>query len=280
MLGRTLETALEPHNGAAPAAVGASSDARPLLRARGLARRGALEHVDLDIRPGEAVGLAGLLGSGRSETARALFGADPLDAGDIEIDASPSRPRSPRHACRLGLALTTENRRADGIIPHLSVRENIALALQARRGLARPIPRREQLRLADRFIAALRIKTPSPETPIANLSGGNQQKALLARWLATEPRLLMLDEPTRGIDVGAKAEILRLIDELRAKGMSLLVISSELEEVLHACQRVVVMRDRRSVARLDAGDCTMERVLRAIAGDAPLPNAPENAHGA
>ncbi len=240
-------------------------DAPPLLRVRGLARRGALEHADLVIGAGEAVGLAGLLGSGRTETARLIFAADRPERGAVELDGRRLRARAPRRAIARGLALTPEDRKRDGVIPHLSVRENIELALQARRGLTLIRSAAHRRALAERYIRLLGIKAHSTETPVGTLSGGNQQKVLLARWLATDPRLLILDEPTRGIDVGAKAEILRLIDSLRERGMSILFISSELEEVVRTCRRVTVLRDRRTVAELAGEELTEDAVLAAIA---------------
>ncbi|MBL9148594.1 MAG: sugar ABC transporter ATP-binding protein [Phycisphaerae bacterium] len=253
----------------APAAARASSEAeRPraaALSARGLRRRGALDGVDLDVAAGEAVGLAGLLGSGRSETLRALFGADPIDEGAIEVSGRRHSIRSPGAAMRLGLAFLSEDRRGDGILPSLSVRDNLITALQAQRGILRRVGRREAAALADRLIASLRIKAPSASTPIARLSGGNQQKVLLARWLATDPRVLLLDEPTRGIDIGAKADVLALVASLREKGLAVVFVSSELEELAAACGRVVVLRDRRSVAQLRGADVDPSAMLAAVA---------------
>ena len=231
----------------------------------GLGRRGSVAPIDLSVRRGEVVGLAGLLGSGRTETARLLFGIDKPDTGRILIDGRPAAIRSPRKAIRLGFAFTPEDRRAAGIISSLSVRENIILALQASRGAWRTLPRRQQREIADRFIRALDIRTPGCEQPVANLSGGNQQKVLLARWLATEPRFLILDEPTRGIDVGAKAEVERLVARLREEGMAILFISSELEEVVRSSQRVVVLRDRARVAELVGGQINEQAIMRTIA---------------
>ncbi|HZW09615.1 MAG TPA: sugar ABC transporter ATP-binding protein [Phycisphaerales bacterium] len=262
MVGREFET-LAGRAGAERAAPGGGE---PLLRARGLGRRGAVEHADLGIGRGESVGLAGLLGSGRTETVRLLFGADRPDRGRIELDGRPVRLRSPRRAIARGLALTPEDRKSEGIAPTLSVRENIELALQARRGVAAVGSARARRELAEGYIRSLGIKTHSAETPAGALSGGNQQKVLLARWLATGPRLLILDEPTRGIDVGAKAEIILLIDGLRERGMSILFVSSELEEVVRVCARVVVLRDRRTVAELAGDRLTEGAVLDAIAG--------------
>ncbi len=241
-------------------------DQVPRLRATGLGRTGSVSGIDIQIGRGEAVGLAGLLGSGRTEVARLLFGADRADAGSVALDGTPVQLRSPRDAIAHGIAMTPEDRRLEGLIPNLSVRENIVLALQARRGALRPLTRRERRELADRFIAALRIKTPSAETPIVRLSGGNQQKALLARWLATSPRLLILDEPTRGIDVGARAEIHRLISQLRADGMAILLVSSDLDELVAACVRLVVLRDRRQVGELGGQGISVKAVMDTVAG--------------
>jgi simple sugar transport system ATP-binding protein len=225
----------------------------PVLEAKGIGRRGAMRPVDVTIGQGEVVGLAGLLGSGRTETARLLFGIDRRDSGQVTVNGRPADLRSPREAIRLGMAFCSENRKTEGIIPNLSVRENLILAMQASRGALRLLARAEQIRLADHYIRALNIKTPSPETPIGNLSGGNQQKVLLARWLAMQPRLIILDEPTRGIDIGARAEIEKLVTSLSEKGMSVLFISSELEEIVRLSQRVLVLRDRRKVGELTGG---------------------------
>ena len=243
----------------------ADAPSQPLLCAKGLGRSGVLESVDLEIGAGEAVGLAGLLGSGRTETARLLFGADAPTHGELRLREQPVRFTSPRAAIAQGLAFTPENRKAEGLLSSLSVLENIVLTLQAKRGLFARLPRAEQNRLVADFIAALGIKTPDAHTPISLLSGGNQQKALLARWFATRPDLLILDEPTRGIDIAAKADVLREVERMRAKGMSVLFISSELEEVVGACTRIVVMRDRRSVAELRGAQITEDAVLRAVA---------------
>jgi len=242
----------------------AESHPAPLLEAKGLGRRGALRPLDVTIGKGEVVGLAGLLGSGRTETARLLFGIDRRDAGHVTMDGKAAELRSPREAIRLGLAFCSENRKTEGIIPSLSVRENLILAMQANRGALRLLNRAEQLRVADHYIQVLKIKTPSPETPIGNLSGGNQQKVLLGRWLALQPKLIILDEPTRGIDIGARAEIEKLVASLSEKGMSVLFISSELEEIVRLSQRVVVLRDRRKVGEL-AGDLDEHQIMAQIA---------------
>ncbi|CAO3459310.1 Galactofuranose ABC transporter, ATP-binding protein [Azospirillum argentinense] len=265
MLGRELEAAA--HRIAPPDDEGEEDARPPLVCFRGYGKARSVEPFDLAIRPGEVVGLAGLLGSGRTETARLVFGMDRADQGEVAVDGQAVRLRGPRDAIRLGFGFCPEDRKKEGIVGALSVRENIILALQARQGWLRPIPRRRQEEIADRFIRLLDIRTPHAEQPIQLLSGGNQQKALLARWLATEPRLLILDEPTRGIDVGAHAEIIRLIERLCADGMALLVVSSELEEIVAYSRRVVVLRDRRHVAELRGGEVAVDRIVAAIASE-------------
>jgi simple sugar transport system ATP-binding protein len=266
MLGHTPE---EPRAGAHEAGRGAV-----VLEARGLGRRG-LAPFDLTVHAGEVVGFAGLLGSGRTEAARLLFGADHADTGTI--NGAP--PRGPRHAIAHGIALTPEDRKVEGIIPDLSVRENIALVVQRTLGVV--ISRAEQARIAQGFVDSLKIKTPSVEQPVRLLSGGNQQKVILARWLAARPRLLILDEPTRGIDVGAKDEIEALIRALAADGLSVVFISAALEEVTRLCRRVAVFRDRKQIAELQGA--TVPEVMAVIAGrsdderaqaHAPVPGAP------
>lgn len=194
-------------------------------RVQKLRQKGTIAPFDLEVRPGEIVGLAGLLGSGRTETAEVIFGIKPADSGTALIKGKPQNLRSPHQASVLGIGFCPEDRKTDGIIAAASVRENIILALQAQRGWLRPISRKEQQEIAERFIRQLGIRTPSTEQPIEFLSGGNQQKVLLSRWLLTRPQFLILDEPTRGIDVGAHAEIIRLIETLCADGLALLVIS-------------------------------------------------------
>ncbi|MGR6918548.1 sugar ABC transporter ATP-binding protein [[Actinomadura] parvosata] len=240
---------------------------RPLVEARELGRTGAIEPFSLTIHEGEVVGLAGLLGSGRTEVARLLFGADHASTGEIAIGGTPQSLRTPRVAMSHKIAFCSENRKADGLIPDLTVRENIILALQATRGWTRPVPREQQDDLVERYIKALKISPPNPEHLVRDLSGGNQQKVLLARWLILEPRLLILDEPTRGIDVGAKTEIQRLVAELSDGGMAVLFISAELEEVLRLSHKVQVLRDRRLVAELGNDDrLTTESLMETIAG--------------
>ena len=238
----------------------------PLIELRNYGRSGSVTGIDLSIGKGEVVGLAGLLGSGRTETARLIFGIDKAQTGEMRLDGQQVQFTSPRQAIRAGFAFTPENRKVDGIIPRLSIRENIVLALQARRGALKTIPRKEQEELADKYIKLIGISTPGGEQLVVNLSGGNQQKVLLARWLATQPRLLILDEPTRGIDVGAKAEILKLIQSLQEQGKSVLFISSELEEVARDSQRVVVLRDRIKVGELTGNQISEENIMHTIAG--------------
>jgi simple sugar transport system ATP-binding protein len=238
----------------------------PVVQAHELGRKGAVAPFTLAIHRGEVVGLAGLLGSGRTEVARLLFGADRADHGEIHVDGKPAPIRSPRAAVARKFAFCSENRRTEGLIEDLTVRENITLAMQALRGWARPVPRRRQDELVDKYIKALRITPARPDLLVRNLSGGNQQKVLLARWLIMEPRLLILDEPTRGIDVGAKAEIQRLVASLADGGMSVLFISAELEEVLRLSHKIAVMRDRHLVTELaNDDDLDAGRVMATIA---------------
>ena len=265
MLGREVKDT----SGRAPGAVKPREEAEApaLLEARGLTRRGAVENVDVTLRSGEVLGFAGLLGAGRTETARLLFGIDRRDGGDLRIKGQPAEVGTPSDAVRLGLAFCSEDRKTEGILPNLSVRENLMFALQAKRGVWRTLPGAEQEKLCKHYIAALRIKTADVETPIKNLSGGNQQKVLLARWLATQPEAIILDEPTRGIDIGAKAEIEQLITTLRADGLSVLLISSEIEEIVRTCARVVVLRERKVAGEVHAGpELTPEGLMRRMAG--------------
>jgi monosaccharide-transporting ATPase len=237
-----------------------------MLNVEGIGRTGAIKPMDLSIRKGEIVGLAGLLGSGRTELARLLFGADRADYYAYMFDGSHRKIHSPRQAIDHGIAFCPENRKTEGIIDDLSVRENIILALQATRGWMKSIHRKRQEEIAEEYIKALNINPPNPEQLVRNLSGGNQQKVILARWLLTDPKLLILDEPTRGIDIGAKAEIQKLVLSLSQKGMSVLFISSELEEVIRVSDRVAVLRDRRKVQEMTNEEISQQNVMQAIAG--------------
>ncbi|MGB8465305.1 MAG: sugar ABC transporter ATP-binding protein, partial [Terrimicrobiaceae bacterium] len=256
-----LEAALRPAEG-----LEAGHKPEPLVELRKLGREGSIAPIDMTIGKGEIVGLAGLLGSGRTETARLLFGIDKPQTGEMLVEGRKVAFHSPRQAIREGFAFTPENRKVEGIVPHLSVRENIILALQARQGTTNTLSRKRQEEIAEEFIKVLGIRTPGPEQAVMNLSGGNQQKVLLARWLATRPRFLILDEPTRGIDVGAKAEIEKLMHSLRAEGMAILFISSELEEVVRDSQRVIVLRDRVKAGEFAGGQISQETIMRTIAG--------------
>jgi monosaccharide-transporting ATPase len=237
------------------------------LQARGLGRKGALDAQNLDLRAGEVYGLCGLLGSGRTEMARLLFGADKADSGSITIKGRAVQFSTPRDAIAAGIGFCSEDRKKEGAILELSVRENIILALQARTGLLRVIPRRRQQQIAADYVKWLGIKTSDIETPIGLLSGGNQQKALLARWLATSPDMLILDEPTRGIDVRAKQEIMDFVTGLCRKGMAILFISSEIPEVLRCSDRMLILRDRQGGGEYVRGQLNETSVLQVIAGE-------------
>lgn len=238
-----------------------------LVSAEDLGRRGAIAGISLAVRPGDVVGLAGLLGSGRTETMRLLFGLDRPDAGKLKVEGRQVGRFTSREAIRRGFGFCSEDRKAEGIFPEMSIRENVLIALQARRGWLRPLSAGRQREMAAELVARLHVQPPDIDRPIQNLSGGNQQKALLARWLATEPRLLLLDEPTRGIDVGAKFEIMSLIESLRRQGTGFVFVSSELGEVVRTCTQVVVMRDRRAVETLEGESISEERIIGAIAGE-------------
>ncbi|MFN2595867.1 MAG: sugar ABC transporter ATP-binding protein [Pyrinomonadaceae bacterium] len=240
----------------------------PLLRAEDLTRGRKLDHVSLDVGRGEIVGLAGLLGSGRTETARAIFGADAVEEGRVSLEGKPLNLRSPNDAIDAGLAFLSEDRKAEGIIPELSVRENLTLAALPALSSLGVVSRRKQNEIVERFMKRLGIKAAGADQKIRELSGGNQQKVLLARWLCKNPKFLIMDEPTRGIDVGAKAEIQSLVNELAQSGLGVLMISSELEELVEGSSRVVVMRDGRRAAELRGGEISQDAIIRAMAEDA------------
>ena len=241
------------------------ADAPLEISARGLSHKGTIKPFDLDIHKGEVIGLTGLLGSGRSELARSIYGADKAQTGTLKVGGKDAKIKEPIDAMQLGMGMLPDDRKAEGIIGDLSVRENIILALQAKRGMFKQLSRAKQEEIADKYIEMLQIKTASRETPIKQLSGGNQQKAIIGRWLATDPDFLILDEPTRGIDVGTKTEIQKLIIQLAGEGKSVMFISSEIEEMLRTCNRMAVLRDGQKVGELD-GELTQERVMAAIAG--------------
>ena len=226
----------------------------------------ATNSFDFTIRKGEVNGFTGLLGSGRSESVRAIFGADKVTSGKVRIVGKEVKISRPIDAMKNGIGYLAEDRKRDGIIPDLSVRENIILALQVMNGFFNPISRSESEAFADEYIKALNIKTASSETPVGSLSGGNQQKVILARWLLTHPDYLILDEPTRGIDVGTKLEIQKLILKLAKEGVSVTFISSEVEEMLRTCSRLIVMRDRHIVGELKGQDLNQAQVMKTIAG--------------
>jgi ribose transport system ATP-binding protein len=237
----------------------------PLLRAENLTRGRKLDHVTVEAGRGEIVGMAGLLGSGRTETARAIFGADAVDEGKVFLEGKQLHLGAPRDAIEAGLAFLTEDRKAEGIIPELSVRENLTLAALPEMSRLGVVSRAKQDEAVTRFMRRLGIKASSAEQKVRELSGGNQQKVLLARWLCKNPKFLLLDEPTRGIDIGAKGEIQALINELAGSGLGVLMISSELEELVEGSSRVVVMRDGRCVAELRGAEISQEQIIRAMA---------------
>ena len=236
-----------------------------LLEAKGLGRAGSIEPFDLELHAGEVVGIAGLLGSGRTEIAELLFGIEKPDSGSINMDGRTVRNYSPIASIGRGIALCPEDRKVEGIVPDLTVRENIILAMQASLGWFKRLRTAEQYEIAEKYIKLLNISTPSADQPVKNLSGGNQQKVILARWLATNPRLLILDEPTRGIDVGTKAEIQKLVLSLAEEGKSCIFISSELEEVLRTSHRIVVLRNQKKITEF-SGEVGERKIMQAIAG--------------
>jgi len=236
-----------------------------LLQAREFGLTGSIQPFDLDLHAGEVVGLAGLLGSGRTETASILFGVEKPDSGSMSMNGSVVQDHSPLGSIKRGLALCPEDRKAEGIVDDLTVRENIVLAMQANKGWFQYLSLPEQYEIAEKYIELLSIATPSADQPVKNLSGGNQQKVILARWLATNPQVLILDEPTRGIDVGTKAEIQKLVLSLAEEGKACVFISSELEEVLRTSHRIIVLRDREKVAEF-SGEIDENTIIHAIAG--------------
>ncbi|KAA1380927.1 sugar ABC transporter ATP-binding protein [Aeromicrobium fastidiosum] len=271
MLGRELD-ALTDLDDESRAPASAVPGAEPVVRAVGIGRKGVIEPIDLDLFEGEVVGVAGLLGSGRTELARLLFGADRSDEGSIEVRGRLTKLRTPRAAIGQDIAFCSENRRSEGVVGDLSVRDNLVLALQASRGWLRPIPQKTKDALVARYVEALDIRPANPDALLRNLSGGNQQKVLLARWLITQPKVMILDEPTRGIDIGAKTQIQKLVSELARDGMSVVFISAELEEVLRISDRVVVMRDRRKISDRRNVDTSVADLMETIAAGSSEPD--------
>ena len=238
----------------------------PVLEAQGLSSAEGIKPFDFHIQKGEVNGFTGLLGSGRSECVRAIFGADKKTGGTVMMDGQKVTINKPLDAMKLGIGYLPEDRKRDGIVGDLSVRDNIILALQVMKGFLKPISRAPAEAFADEYIRLLEIKTASSDTPIKQLSGGNQQKVILARWLLTHPKYLILDEPTRGIDVGTKIEIQKLVLQLASEGKSVTFISSEIDEMLRTCSRLVVMRDRRVVGELSGDDLNQTKIMATIAG--------------
>lgn len=264
MLGRSVEKG----HGRSASARATGSDAEPVLVATDLSRQHQLEGVELRLHSGEVVGLGGLLGSGRSETLKAMAGVMRLDRGRVTVEGREVRGGSVPASIRAGIAMLPEDRKAEGIIPGLSIRDNIVLAALPRLSRFGLSSRRRHDAVVDTFMRRLRIKASSPDQAVSELSGGNQQKVMIARWLAMSPKVLLLDEPTRGIDVGAKAEVQALIDELAGEGLAIVLVSSEVEEVIDGADRVVVLREGRIATELEGIHLTEEHLLTAFAGGA------------
>jgi simple sugar transport system ATP-binding protein len=264
MLGRSL-TELDEVSKAKFAGEQKESKKR-LLEAKGLGRVGSLEPFDIELHANEVVGIAGLLGSGRTEMANLLFGIDVPDTGTLKLNDKTVDHFSPLESLGNGIALCPEDRKTEGVLGDLTIRENIILALQARYGWFKFLNTQKQYEIAEKYIRLLGISTPSPDQLVKNLSGGNQQKVILARWLATDPQVLILDEPTRGIDVGAKAEIQKLVLDLSEEGKSCVFISSELEEVLRTSHRIIVLRDHKKAAEYP-GDVNDQTIIQTMAGN-------------
>ena len=245
---------------------GAGDTGTPVLEAQGLCSNAGIKPFNFSIRRGEVNGFTGLLGSGRSECVRAIFGADHVTGGSVKMDGKEVKIKKPLDAMKQGVGYLPEDRKGDGIVGDLSVRENIILALQVMKGFFRPFSKAQAEAFADEYIKLLEIKTASADTPIKSLSGGNQQKCILARWLLTDPKYLILDEPTRGIDIGTKIEIQKLVLKLAAEGKSVTFISSEIDEMLRTCSRLIVMRDRKAVGELKGADLTQTKIMATIAG--------------
>ena len=263
MLGRELSEVRE--EGATGFGGEHETAGEPILVVEGLNQHPRLREVSFDVHPGEVVGLAGLLGAGRTETAKAIFGAEPIDSGSVKVEGKDLKTGSPGAAIRAGIAFLPEDRKLEGIIPDLSVRENIVAAALPRLARAGLVSEKAQDELVEEFMQSLGIKASSPNQPVRELSGGNQQKVLLARWMCMKPKVLILDEPTRGIDVGAKAEIQKLVDDLAAKGLGIILISSEVEEITEGSDRVVALRDGAVVGLLSEEEITEGNLMAMLA---------------
>ena len=264
MLGKELDD-MEDIKGEAAVYSGADAD-QNLLEAEGLQSDAGIKPFNFHIKKGEVNGFTGLLGSGRSESVRAIFGADHVLKGSVKVEGKTVKIHKPLDAMKAGIAYLPEDRKIDGIVGDLSVRENIILAAQVLKGFFHPFSKAQANKFADEYIKLLEVKTASADTPIKSLSGGNQQKCILARWLLTHPKYLILDEPTRGIDIGTKIEIQKLVLKLASEGMSVTFISSETDEMLRTCSRLIVMRDRRVVGELSGQELTQTKVMETIAG--------------
>ena len=238
----------------------------PVIEVEGLQSNAGIKPFDFNIRKGEVNGFTGLLGSGRSECVRAIFGADRVTGGTVKKSGKAVKINKPLDAMKQGIAYLPEDRKRDGIVGDLSVRDNIILAAQVLRGFFKPFSKAQANKFADEYIKLLEIKTASADTPIKSLSGGNQQKVILARWLLTHPEYLILDEPTRGIDIGTKVEIQKLVLKLASEGMSVTFISSETDEMLRTCSRLIVMRDRKKVGELSGEELSQSSIMDTIAG--------------
>ena len=238
----------------------------PVIEVEGLQSNAGIKPFDFNIRKGEVNGFTGLLGSGRSECVRAIFGADRVTGGTVKKSGKVVKINKPLDAMKQGIAYLPEDRKRDGIVGDLSVRDNIILAAQVLRGFFKPFSKAQANKFADEYIKLLEIKTASADTPIKSLSGGNQQKVILARWLLTHPEYLILDEPTRGIDIGTKVEIQKLVLKLASEGMSVTFISSETDEMLRTCSRLIVMRDRKKVGELSGEELSQSSIMDTIAG--------------
>jgi simple sugar transport system ATP-binding protein len=264
MLGKEMDDLSEIKESSGEAQ--AVKDEVPVVEVEGLYSNTGIKPFDFYINKGEVNGFTGLLGSGRSECVRAIFGADRVVGGTVRVNGKEVKIKAPIDAMKNGIGYLPEDRKIDGIIGDLSVRENILLAAQVLKGFFKPYKRSEQYKLAQEYIKMLSIKTASEDTPIKSLSGGNQQKVIVARWLLTHPEYLILDEPTRGIDIGTKVDIQKLVLKLAGEGMSVTFISSETDEMLRTCSRLIVMRDLNKVGELSGDDLNQSKIMSTIAG--------------